>query len=526
MAEENDPLLPRGAPAPEIMNSIGSQPQSMSDEYPQVYDDNVRPRRGVKEIIIIFVTTIVGVFIIFSTLGQGSSKEPFGSKPKLTITQRVDKILGETPLIDGHNDLAILLRFAFNNHIYDKNFTEPFENGGLMMHVDLPRLKKGKNGGAFWSAFVPCPPPGLDFSDETYAACKVPVFHSFMILLRKFLLINFPKHLNTRSISYYNHLIIILILPAVRFTYNQIDLLHRLRAAYPDTFSLPPNSSTALSAFQSNQLISPLAIEGLHQIGNSLSNLRNFYGLGVRYATLTHNCHNRYADAAILELPGGGIEKSTPHWGGVSTAGQKLVQEMNRLGMIVDLAHVSQDTMRDVLGGNTTKWAGSAAPIIFSHSSAYSLCPHPRNVPDDILQLVKKTNSVVMVNFSPDFVSCVPSGNKNGIPDFYPANSTLGHVVEHIMHIGELIGYEHVGLGSDFDGIPSTPEGLDDVSKFPDLVAELLSRGVSDKQAAGIVGGNVLRVWTDVDKVALKMQKEGVSPIEDDLPDLKIESLI
>lgn len=308
----------------------------------------------------------------------------------------------------------------------------------------------------------------------------------------------------------------------MQFTYTQIDLLHRLRTAYPTTFSLPPNSSTALQAFQNNQLISPLAIEGLHQIGNSLSNLRNFHNLGVRYATLTHNCHNKYADAAILELPEGGIEKSTPYWGGISPAGEKLVQEMNRLGMIVDLAHVSQDTMWDVLGGNTTKWSGSAAPIIFSHSSARAVCPHPRNVPDDILKLVKKTNSVVMVNFSPDFVSCVESGAANGIPEFYPKNSTIEHVVDHIVHIGELIGYEHVGLGSDFDGIPSTPTGLDDVSKFPDLVAKLLLRGISDKEASGIVGGNVLRVWKEVDKVALKMQADGVKPVEDDLPSLKI----
>jgi len=194
---------------------------------------------------------------------------------------------------------------------------------------------------------------------------------------------------------------------------------------------------------------------------------------------------------------------------------------MNRLGMIVDLAHVSQDTMRDVLGASDD-WEGSAAPIIYSHSSAYALCPHPRNVPDDILQLVKKKNSVVMVNFSPDFVSCVANSSKeNGIPDFYPKNNTLEHVVEHIMHIGNLIGYEHVGLGSDFDGIPNTPKGLDDVSKFPDLVAEMLRKGVSDADAAKVVGDNVLRVWADVDAVALKMQKDGVKPVEDNLPSLR-----
>lgn len=197
---------------------------------------------------------------------------------------------------------------------------------------------------------------------------------------------------------------------------------------------------------------------------------------------------------------------------------------MNRLGMIVDLAHVSQDTMRDVLGASDS-WNGSAAPIMFSHSSAYSICPHPRNVPDDILQLVKQRNSIVMVNFSPDFISCTAnSSNPSGLPDFYPKNSTLEQVVRHIMHIGDLIGYDHVGLGSDFDGILNVPKGLEDVSKFPDLVAKLLVSGVKDDDARKIVGGNVLRVWKDVDAVAEKMQKAGVKPIEDKLPSLRLES--
>jgi membrane dipeptidase len=243
--------------------------------------------------------------------------------------------------------------------------------------------------------------------------------------------------------------------------------------------------------------------------------------LGVRYATLTHNCHNAYADAALVELPGGGVEKSKPRWGGVSPAGRELIHEMNRLGMIVDLAHVSQDTMRDVLGGSDD-WKGSAAPIIYSHSSAYTLCPHPRNVPDDILQLVKDRNSLVMVNFSPDFISCYTnSSDPSGMPVFYPGNSTLEHVVRHIMHIGNLIGYDHVGLGSDFDGILTTPEGLEDVSKFPGLVAEMLRQGVSDRDAGKVVGGNILRVWQDVDNIASKMQRAGVKPAEDKLPSLR-----
>jgi membrane dipeptidase len=193
---------------------------------------------------------------------------------------------------------------------------------------------------------------------------------------------------------------------------------------------------------------------------------------------------------------------------------------MNRLGMMVDLAHTSQDTMRDVLGAGS-EWAGSAAPIIYSHSSAYAICPHPRNVPDDILKLVKKKGGVVMVNFSPDFISCTSEENEHGIPSFYPTNSTLEHVVNHIMHIGNLIGYEHVGLGSDFDGIPSTPVGLDDVSKFPDLVAEMLRRGITDEHAAGVVGGNILRVWAEVEAVAANMKSKGVKPVEDRLPSLR-----
>ncbi|CAG8956432.1 hypothetical protein HYFRA_00003816 [Hymenoscyphus fraxineus] len=423
--------------------------------------------------ILLSITYTLAPGVIYDKISQHLQPDPLPQ----TVEQRVNNILSDTPLIDGHNDLAILIRFLYDNHIYDEKFTTPFEQGGMAMQVDLPRLKEGKNGGAFWSAYVPCPHNGSDFSDANYAA-------------------------------------------SVAFTLTQIDLLSRLQAAYPDHISPPPNSTSALPAFKAGQLISPLAIEGLHQIGNSVSNLRLFHSLGVRYATLTHNCHNIYADAALLEGEHG-IEVAKPKWGGVSPAGRDLIHEMNRIGMIVDLAHVSQDTMRDVLGGSPD-WEGSIAPPIYSHSSAYSICPHPRNVPDDILQLVKKKNSVVMVNFSPDFVSCTANpSNPSGLPDFYPANSTLEHVVRHVKHIGELIGYEHVGFGSDFDGIPNTPKGLDDVSKFPDLVAELLRQGLTDDQARGVVGGNVLRVWKEVDDVALRMQASGEKPLEDRLPKLK-----
>lgn len=321
---------------------------------------------------------------------------------------------------------------------------------------------------------MPCPSDGFDFSDEAYA-------------------------------------------PYVKATLGQIDLFNRLSEKYPKLFTLASTAKEAEHAWKKEgKLISPLIIEGLHQIGNSLSTLRLYHKLGVRYATLCWNCHNKYADAALVSIDGV-TQVSKPYHGGVSRAGRDLILEMNRLGMMVDLSHVSDDTMRDVLGGSPEKgWNGSVAPPIFSHSSARAICPHPRNVPDDILQLVKKRNSVVMVNFAPEFISCKASNSYTGIPEYVNETNTLNQVVRHIMHIGELIGYDHVGLGSDFDGIPSTPRGLEDVSKYPDLIGALLKKGVSEKDAGKIAGRNILRVWHEVDRVAARLQKE-MDPVEDDV---------
>lgn len=366
------------------------------------------------------------------------------------------------------------MREKYGNHIYSSDFIERFTFGNLTGDVDAPRLAKGQVGGTFWSVFVPCPDNVSDFSKENYAE-------------------------------------------SVRMTYEQVDVMTRIQQEFSAILSPSPNGTTALEYFRDGKVISPLGIEGLHSIGNSLSHLRSFYNLGVRYATLTHNCHNIYADAALTQLPGGGAKKADPLWNGISERGKELVSEMNRLGMIVDLAHVSEQTMRDVLGAGKDEWIGSQAPVIFSHSSAHALCPHPRNPTDAVLKLVKKRNSVVMVNFYPQFISCTASTREDGLPDFYPGNATLSHVASHIIHIGETIGYDYVGLGSDFDGIESRPEGLEDVSKYPDLIAELLHRGVSDEDAAKVAGGNLLRVWKKVDEVALKLQAGGVLPVEDDL---------
>jgi len=393
--------------------------------------------------------------------------------PGHAVKSQSEVILDENPLIDGHNDLLILLRVSYHNKINGENFTKAFEEGGLAGHLDVPRLKQGHQGGAFWSAFVPCPADGFNFSDRNYAG-------------------------------------------SVKTTLEQIDLFQRLAEKYPEYFTLSRNAKEAEHAFANGKLISPLAIEGLHQIGNSLSTLRLYHALGVRYATLTWNCHNKYADAAVVSVDGKSVV-SSPYHHGVSKAGRQLILEMNRLGMLVDLSHVSVDTMRDVLGGSPEKdWKGSVAPPIFSHSSAKAICPHPRNVPDDILQLVKQRNGLVMVNFSPDFISCKDVGDSSGLPEYVDANSTLAQVVKHITYIGELIGYSHVGIGTDYDGIETTPRGLEDVSKFPDLVTALLEAGVSAGDVAKIVGRNLLRVWHDTDRVAADLQGH-MQPIEEDL---------
>lgn len=495
MPSDTDPLLPYNEPAPEIvghgfsrksnhsyqaLNNSNVIEVSSNDEDKSPVDRNdtdASPMKTVMTVFIIVIGFALAITSLFTSRSSGQDQAPVVGPPKTrtTIAARVGRILAETPLIDGHNDLAILIRDHNHNNIYDPEFAKPFEEGGMRFHVDLPRLKEGKVGGTFWSAYVGCPANGSDFSDANYAG-------------------------------------------AVAATLSQLDLLRRLMERYEDVFSTATfNSSTAAASFKEQHLlISPFGIEGLHQIGNSFANLRLYHSLNVQYATLTHNCHNIFADAALVsDHEGRVIAAAPPLWGGVSDRGQILVQEMNRLGMIVDLSHVSKDTMLDALGGRTEKWTGSAAPVIFSHSSAYSLCPHPRNVPDDILELVRKSNSLVMVNFSPDFISCTPSTSLTGIPDFYPPNSTLHQVARHVMYIGDKIGFEHVGFGSDFDGIFETPEGLEDVSKYPDLVAELLRMGLSDDDAAKVVGGNILRVSADVSRVAAKMQSEGVLPAED-----------
>lgn len=523
MSSETDPLLPKGNSAPEItgfgfsrpltnradlyneaIQTYNQDPEEEEEDLPEYSAQNNEASQRQRDIasapchtfaglfsVVIIIAVIITIFnpgVLDIIWDPSDWAAPWDPNTPGGLATRVSKILTSTPLIDGHNDLAGLIRATYHNNIYSKKFTSAFEKGPMASHVDLPRLKTGRVGGSFWSAYTPCLANGTDFDNAT---------------------------IHARSIA---------------TTLSQIDLLHRLTEAYPTKFASPLlNSTAALQAFEKSRLlISPIGIEGLHQIGASLSNLRLYHSLGVKYATLTHNCYNHYADPALLQDPFWNLTVAPPYWNGLSPAGTTLVREMNRIGMLVDLAHVSLQTMQDVLGGTPAKFPGSAAPIIFSHSSAYALCPHPRNVPDEILHLVAETNSLVMVNVAPEFISCVPAaasgggggGEGNGLPALYEGNATIHQVARHIVYIGRLIGFAHVGIGSDFDGIPRVPRGLEDVAEFPDLVLELLKMGVADGDVRRVVGENILRVWGDVEQVAERMQKEGVKPAEDDIETL------
>ncbi|KIW17763.1 hypothetical protein PV08_04958 [Exophiala spinifera] len=482
---ELNPLLPHNEPAPEIQGDgfsryhgyAGIQPsQSEPDlKTSQDYDDEKddtesvtsRAARSTSEGMGLLFTMIVFLVVVVTVLrpkfGDNQDPLPLPTKPPQTIEDRVSAILNHTPLIDGHNDLAIFIRIAYQNKIHTTKFKDKFENGGMELDVDLPRLRAGQVGGSFWSAFVGCPDDAsVDFSDETYAT-------------------------------------------AVAHTLSQIDLVRRIQNEYPNNFtSATTPLVVALSNFRATKsLISPISIEGLHQVPQSapLSTLRLYYALGVRAATLTWNCHNAFADAALITSKG--ETKIAPyHRGGLTPAGRKVILEMNRLGMLVDISHTSYWTQKAVLSNKT-----SAAPVIFSHSSAFALCPHPRNVHDDILDLVKETKSLVMINFSPAFISCLPPPNSSVLPEFYEKNNTLHQVARHIVYVGDRIGYDYVGLGSDFDGMGElTPEGLEGVDKYPDLIAELLKMGVSDADAGKVAGGNLLRVWQTANGIAKRLQ--------------------
>jgi membrane dipeptidase len=387
---------------------------------------------------------------------------------------RVERVLKQTPLIDGHNDLPWEIRERNKGRLStidlksDTSKLTPPPDGAPLM-TDIPRLRAGHVGGQFWSVWVPVNIKGPE---------------------------------------------------AVQTTVEQIDLVKRMAARYPADFAMAETAADVRRIHRAGKIACLIGIEGGHQINNSLAVLRQMYDLGARYMTLTHVLDIDWADAAT----------DAPVHHGLTPFGVEVVREMNRLGMLVDLSHVSPETMRAAL-------TATRAPVIFSHSSARAIVDHPRDVPDDILALVAKNGGVVMANFAPQYVSAARAqweadrfaelaryssppyaGLYIGQPDRAKAAlehwesehpkpvTTLAQVADHIEHIRQVAGVDHVGIGSDFDGIPEGPSGLDAVDKYPALLEELMRRGWSDADIAKVAGENVLRVMSEAEQVSAKLR--------------------
>ncbi|XP_035275413.1 dipeptidase 1 [Anguilla anguilla] len=336
------------------------------------------------------------------------------------LRDRALELMAETPLIDGHNDLPWQMKTLFNNQLNTVDL-----NTLANTHTNIPKIREGRLAGQFWAAYVPC---GTQYKD------------------------------------------------AVRQTLDQIDLIHRMCQKYPESFMFASSSQDIVEAFKQNRTASLIGVEGGHSIDSSLGTLRTMYQLGVRYLTLTHSCNTPWADNWLVDTP-----SESPEHNGLSDFGVQVIQEMNRIGMMVDLAHVSEKVMDQVLNQ-------SRAPVIFSHSSAYTLCQHKRNVPDRILKKVRDKKGIVMVNFYNDYVTCSETAN-------------LSQVADHFDHIKNVAGPSVIGFGGDYDGVTRVPQGLEDVSKYPDLVAELLRRGWNDSEVKAALGENLLRVFREVEKV-------------------------
>ena len=364
-------------------------------------------------------------------------------------------LLRRVPLVDGHNDLPWAIRAGFGSDPVLAALTGPV----LQTQTDLPRLSEGGVGAQFWSVYV----PGTLTGDA-----------------------------------------------AVTAVLEQIDIVHRMIQAYPEHLELALTAADVQRAFAAGKIASLLGAEGGHSIASSLGVLRTLYVLGVRYMTLTHNSNVGWADSAT----------DTPEAGGLTDFGRAVVREMQRIGMLVDLSHVAPSTMRDALDV-------ADAPVIFSHSSARALCDHPRNVPDDVLARLAVNGGVCMVTFVPAFVSpecgawqagLLAELDRRGLdrrdmsawdavaPEWEAVHpvpeATLTQVADHIDHVRAVAGIDHIGIGGDYDGSAAMPTGLSDVSGYPALFAELLTRGWTEPDCAALAGGNLLRVLRDAENAA------------------------
>ena len=393
------------------------------------------------------------------------------------LTARVDHVLARVPLIDGHNDLPWEIRERFGNaagvdlsaSTANLPLTAQADEAQTALMTDIPRLRAGHVGAQFWSVWIPSTVTG-------------------------------PA--------------------AVKMTIEQIDLVRTMVARYPKDLQMAYSAEDIERAHAAGRIASLIGIEGGHQIDDSLATLREMYELGARYMTLTHTLDNDWADSAT----------DAPKHHGLTPFGRAVVHEMNRLGMLVDLSHVSPDTMRAAL-------AVSVAPVIFSHSGARALNDHPRDVPDDVLAMVARNGGIVMVTFAPAYVSAErnrweadraaeqtrynsppyaglyigqPERAKAAMAEWDAGHPrpvvTLAMVADHIEHIRHVAGIDHVGIGSDFDGIPNTPQGLEGVDKFPALLKELAKRGWTDEELGKVAGANMLRVLREAAAAAKRLQ--------------------
>ena len=405
---------------------------------------------------------LISGLLLLSAFAAVSIQAQTAPAPTASDFARARRILSETPLIDGHNDLPWRIRedsiAKGNVDAYDIRKRTPG-------HTDLDRLKRGMVGAQFWSVYTPG-----EYRDSGYARVQL----------------------------------------------EQIDIARRVIAKYPDRLALALSTNDIRRDFRQRKLASLLGLEGGHAIENSLGALRAYYDLGVRYMTLTHNVTLDWADAAL----------DTAKHHGLTPFGREVVREMNRLGMLVDLSHVSPGTMSSALDV-------SEAPVIFSHSASRELVDHPRNVPDSILARLPKNGGVVMVPFVNSFVSKAVKADDDALAAQQAAakkkhptdtvaakrevdawrkahprpTASIAEVADHIDHVKKVAGVDHVGIGSDFDGITENVVGLEDVSKYPAIFAELARRGWSDADLAKLASGNVLRILKQAEEVAARLQK-------------------
>ncbi|MEV5313613.1 dipeptidase [Streptomyces sp. NPDC052610] len=377
----------------------------------------------------------------------------------MTSLEEARELLREFPVVDGHNDLPWALREQVRYDLGARDIAVP---QGDHLHTDIPRLRAGGVGAQYWSVYV-----RADLPDPVTA------------------------------------------------TLEQIDCVRRLIDRHPDALRAALTAEDLRAARAEGRIASLMGAEGGHSIDNSLGTLRGLYALGVRYLTLTHNDNVAWADSAT----------DTPGVGGLSAFGREVVREMNRLGMLVDLSHVAATTMRDALDTST-------APVIFSHSSARAVCDHPRNVPDDVLERLPRNGGMAMVTFVPKFVlqaavDWTAAADENmrahgfhhldttaeamkvhrAFEESHPRPvATVATVADHLDHMREVAGIDHLGIGGDYDGTAFTPDGLDDVSGYPNLIAELLDRGWSKADLAKLTWQNAVRVLGAAEDVARDLQ--------------------